>query len=212
MKFSTYVVLAACAASTEAELRGLKKSKKMGKKGSPSKSMKMDLVAPEEENEDDGFKRYLKQNILTIEGLEPGTQLTDAEKVWLEDLILENLNKMDAEDTSDGIKEHHTILFSDHQPDRKLGTIKGPVDEYVYNEYICRYCPNDEDDWTTPPGKYPTEPPTKAPSSAPSDAPSVDIKEALKEANIGAVETNLCSGTYTSPLFRLRKITGCNLW
>ncbi|KAG7340260.1 hypothetical protein IV203_023803 [Nitzschia inconspicua] len=209
MKLSIIVILALFAASAEAQFRGLKKNDKNNK---PKNNNKKDNpIATVEEDQD--VKRYLEQTILSIEGLEPGTVLTDAETMYLEDLILANLNTLDAQDTSNGIVEHHTILFSGVKPDRKLSTLNqdGPVDEYVFNEYTCKYCPNDDDDWVTRPHltkypitKPPTMPPTMRPTAAPSSAPSADYSEALREAIV-----NFCTGTAVAPFLRLRRISGC---
>ncbi|KAG7340375.1 hypothetical protein IV203_023918 [Nitzschia inconspicua] len=210
MKLSILVILALFAVSAEAQFRGLKKNDNNNKPKSYNKTKsnkKDDSIATVEEAQD--VKRYLEQTILSIEGLEPGTVLTDAETMYLEDLILANLNNLDAQDTSNGIVEHHTILFSGVKPDRKLSTLNqdGPVDEYVFNEYTCKYCPNDDDDWVTRPHltKYPiTKPPTMRPTAAPSSAPSADYSEALREAIV-----NFCTGTAVAPFLRLRRISGC---
>ncbi|KAG7372978.1 hypothetical protein IV203_033702 [Nitzschia inconspicua] len=124
MKLSILVTLALFAVSAQAQFRGLKKNDKSNK---PKINKKDDSIATVEEDQD--VKRYLEQTILSIEGLEPGTVLTDAETMYLEDLILANLNKLDAQNTSNGIVEHHTILFSGIKPDRKLSTLNqdGPV-------------------------------------------------------------------------------------
>ena len=53
--------------------------------------MKMDLAAPK--NEEPEIKRHLTESLLSIEGLEPGMELTAAETVFLEDLILKNLQR-----------------------------------------------------------------------------------------------------------------------
>ncbi|KAG7372984.1 hypothetical protein IV203_033708 [Nitzschia inconspicua] len=214
MKLSILVIFALLAASAEARFRGFKNNNKNRPKKNKNKmdSKNDDPIATMEE-EDQDVKRYLEQTILSIEGLEPGTVLTDAETMYLEDLILANLNKLDAQDTSNGIVEHHTILFSGVKPDRKLSTLNrdGPVDEYVFNEYTCKYCPNDDDDWVTRPHltkypitKPPTMPPTMRPTAAPTSAPTADYSEALREAIV-----NFCTGTAVAPFLRLRRISGC---
>jgi hypothetical protein len=238
MMLFTFLVLAACAALTNAEFRNMKQGKlsgnkkpeKIGKK--PSSSMSMTTQSLTSGEEPEGTMRYLKESFLTIQGLEPGIQLTPAETIYLEDLILMNLNEMDDHDIINGERTHHTILFSGNNPDRKLSTLNqhGGVDEIVFLEYTCRLCPDDEDDWVPPPKrtkaptvaskpkkkptkrptKAPTKAPTMAPSSTPSDAPSVDFKAALKKA-IGGFQTNLCKGAFRSPFFRLRKISNCHL-
>jgi hypothetical protein len=234
MMLFTFLILVACAALSNAEFRGMKQGKKSGYKKpkkigqKPSSSMPMITESLTLGEEPEGTMRYLNERFLTIQGLEPDIQLTPAETIYLEKLILINLNEMDAQDLTNGERTHHTILFSGNNPDRKLSTLNqhGGVDEIVFLEYTCRLCPDDEDDWVPPPKrtkaptvaskpkkkptKRPTKAPTMAPSSAPSDAPSVDFKAALKKA-IGGFQTNLCKGAFRSPFFRLRKISNCHL-
>jgi hypothetical protein len=232
MKVSTFLVLAAYAVLANAKIRGMKKGKmshlknpkKMNKKPFSSMLKKVELDATEEEPKD--TMRYFKESILTIEGLEPGIELTPAETVFLEDLILMNLNMMDAPDNTNSERKYHTILFSGNKHDRELSTLNqhGWVDEYVFKEYTCRYCPQDDDDWVPPPKptkapsapkpnkkhtKKATKKPNKKTTRPPTDAPSVDIKEALKKT-LGAFQANLCKGASNSSFFRLRKITGCH--
>lgn len=218
MKFSTIAIVAAIAASTtataNAELRGLKKSKsasdssksskKMGKKSNSAKNMKMDLVASEEEEPE--VKRILKATILSIEGVDGDIEFTADEQIWLEDLVLENLNKEAATDTSNGIREHHTVLFAGNKPGRKLSLKDGGVDVEIFDEFTCKYCPNEEEKYIPR-----TNPPTPGPTPAPTPAPTYDFGKIFKEAEVDKLVTNYCTGSHLSPFTRLRRIAMCHL-
>jgi hypothetical protein len=220
MKFYTFLVVAACASFTNAKFRAIRKEKiadsknrkKMNKK-SPSSMLMMQKPAFSEE-ELDGAMHYLKENILTIEGLEPGMELTPAETEYLEDLILTNLNDMDdAQDIANGEKKYHTILFSGNELDRKLSTVNqyGWGEICVYTEYSCAMCQHDDDDWILPTKTF-TVPPKlkKKATKAPTQAPTAARKKIALKGTIGKMKINLCKGASRSSFFRLRKINTCH--
>ncbi|KAL3904819.1 MAG: hypothetical protein SGARI_004747 [Bacillariaceae sp.] len=255
---------------SDAKLRGrFKKNKQADLK----MKMTMSSSASSPDVDEPALKRKLYEKTLRIAGLGPNDKLTDAEILYLEDLIKKNLNAATAEDPFEP-EGHHSLLMTDVivNGDRVLfgsfgsiggykemngeefqdddafdfthftgddsvsGSFEDPVyiDVKTWDEYICKYCPDDEDDWidyrkvtpTPAPTPAPTpEPtygygcnycgpdddewrtpePTVAPTPVPSAAPSVDLKPALKEAT-----DNLCAGLEDSPFFRLRNVNFCN--
>lgn len=253
MKLTSIALLAACvpAVVTDAKLRGkFKKNKKTDLK------MKMTTESPSSspssspDADEPTLKRKLTEKTLRIAGLGPEDKLTNAEMLYLEDLVKKNLNKQHAEDPF-APEGHHALILTDViDNDRRLfGSIgsyeqffgeefqddddgfdlgwnpytttfddsigddvfEDPVyaniDVKVWDEYICKYCPDDEDDWLGDPRKIvPTPAPTPAPTPGPTPtpAPTVDVKPALKEA----IE-DLCKGIADSPFFRLRNVHYC---
>ncbi|KAL3935174.1 MAG: hypothetical protein SGARI_003082 [Bacillariaceae sp.] len=204
MKFASIALLAACvpAVVTDAKLRGKFKKNKLADLKKVAQGSSSSSSADEEPD----LKRKLYEKTLNVVGLGPDEKLSSAEILYLEDLVKKNLN-VETADSPFEPEAHHALLFTEIVADERR-LFGGPsfIDIKVYDEYTCKYCPDDEDDWRPPNTRAPTE--TEAPSASPSQAPSVDIKDALKEADIG--NNNLCAGAKKSPFFRLRKISSCS--
>lgn len=231
MKSSIVALLAAIIAAavvTDAKLRNgfrFKKWEMSESKPSKNKELPESSSSEEEASENNCLRRVFKEQVLHIEGLDE--PLSDAELIYLEDLILKNAKAASPDDQN---MKMHSLIFSGSNDGRQRKiTGSKHFDIYVFTDYRCNYCPNDDeyypDDWVKPtrapspptraPTKVPenvvTRRPTARPTESPSASPSVDVQNALKKTNISKLGTNLCAGTQNSQFTAIRKITGCTL-
>jgi hypothetical protein len=152
--------------------------------------------------------------------------------------LFDTFHFVDFQDDDDTFGTFHTGFELETQDDDTLGAFdfgnekfgngeedQVYIDVKTWDEYICKYCPDDEDDWVPPPKGTPAPTPaptygykcnycgpdddewrTAQPSVAPTTpAPTINYTEALLKVDM----KSLCNGSNDSPFFRLRKISFC---